>query len=33
MIIAGQMVSKPFNPPNMFMVLVTIITIKGIIRK
>jgi hypothetical protein len=32
-IIAGQAVSKPFSPPNWFTVLVTIMTIKGIIMK
>jgi len=32
-IMAGHTVSNPFSPPSMFMVFVTIMMIKGIIRK
>ncbi len=32
-IISGQTVSKPFNPPSWFTVLVVIVTINGIIMK
>jgi len=32
-IIAGQIVSKPFNPPSWFTVLVIMVTSSGIIRK
>jgi hypothetical protein len=31
MTIPGQIVSKPFNPPSIFTVLVTMVTIRGII--